>query len=129
VKADKYIIKDGIAVPCYDLHIWGSWYDKNRHKYHKSTRILNIRVSTIFLGLDHSWNDEPVLWETMIFDDTNAHRTGNWETDIFPEDLGQWRFSDMNEAYKFHGEKVREFRSKQKGVEKSVSELTRTVQA
>ena len=28
----------------------------------------DIRVSTVFLGLDHSWNSkELVLWETMIF--------------------------------------------------------------
>ena len=27
-----------------------------------------VRVSTVFLGLDHSWrSDKPVLWETMIF--------------------------------------------------------------
>ncbi len=27
-------------------------------------------VSTVFLGLDHGWglSDEPVLWETMVFD-------------------------------------------------------------
>ena len=28
----------------------------------------NISVSTVFLGLDHSWNNKGlVLWETMIF--------------------------------------------------------------
>lgn len=27
-----------------------------------------VRVSTVFLGLNHAWNDEePVLFETMIF--------------------------------------------------------------
>ena len=27
-----------------------------------------VRVSTVFLGLDHAWDsDIPVLWETMIF--------------------------------------------------------------
>ena len=28
----------------------------------------DVRVSTVFLGLDHAWNSKtPVLWETMIF--------------------------------------------------------------
>jgi hypothetical protein len=28
----------------------------------------SIFISTVFLGLDHSWNSEiPILWETMIF--------------------------------------------------------------
>jgi len=29
----------------------------------------DVRVSTVFLGLDHSWlgYGKPVLWETMIF--------------------------------------------------------------
>lgn len=28
----------------------------------------DVRVSTVFLGLDHAWNSSiPVLWETMIF--------------------------------------------------------------
>jgi hypothetical protein len=28
----------------------------------------DVRVSTVFLGLDHGWNSKtPVLWETMIF--------------------------------------------------------------
>lgn len=32
----------------------------------------DVRVSTMFLGLDHSWNSKtPVLWETMIFGGEN----------------------------------------------------------
>lgn len=30
--------------------------------------IGDVIVSTVFLGLDHSWDGEiPVLWETMVF--------------------------------------------------------------
>lgn len=33
--------------------------------------IDGVRISTVFLGMDHSWSNkpghEPVLWETMIF--------------------------------------------------------------
>jgi hypothetical protein len=35
----------------------------------KRDEIDDITVSTVFLGLDHSWTPggKPVLWETMIF--------------------------------------------------------------
>lgn len=46
-----------------------SWMDKNPEKKAvKQEYIDNVKVSTVFLGLDHAWNsDIPVLWETMIF--------------------------------------------------------------
>ena len=32
----------------------------------------DVRVSTVFLGLNHSWNGgKPILWETMIFGGIN----------------------------------------------------------
>lgn len=32
----------------------------------------DVRVSTVFLGLDHCWNGgKPILWETMIFGGVN----------------------------------------------------------
>lgn len=34
----------------------------------RRTRINRILISTVFLGLDHSWGEgAPVLWETMVF--------------------------------------------------------------
>jgi hypothetical protein len=45
------------------------WMEKNKHKkFVKREHIGDIFISTVFLGLDHSWNSHlPVLWETMIF--------------------------------------------------------------
>ena len=32
----------------------------------------DVRVSTVFLGLDHGWSgSKPILWETMIFGGEN----------------------------------------------------------
>jgi hypothetical protein len=32
----------------------------------------DVRVSTVFLGVDHAWNSSiPILWETMIFGGEN----------------------------------------------------------
>jgi hypothetical protein len=45
------------------------WEEANpTKKAVKQENVGDIRISTVFLGLDHAWNsDVPVLWETMIF--------------------------------------------------------------
>lgn len=46
------------------------WEEANPEKRAvKQEDFGNIRISTVFLGLDHSWRDDrgPLLWETMIF--------------------------------------------------------------
>ena len=50
-----------------DLLKWAVWYET--HKRHLGNdRVDDVRVSTIFLGLDHSFvEDSPVLWKTMVF--------------------------------------------------------------
>jgi hypothetical protein len=47
----------------------GEWLEENpERKAVKQEHIDDVFISTVFLGLDHSWNsDIPVLWETMIF--------------------------------------------------------------
>lgn len=68
----KYILDDnGRPVPEPDLYKWGAWFedDDNRRVRHDTCTDISIRVSTVFLGLDHSFSDavDPILWETMIF--------------------------------------------------------------
>ena len=45
--------------------------------------IGDLRVSTVFLGMDHSWGDgPPILFETMIFggpNDQHQDRCSTWE--------------------------------------------------
>jgi hypothetical protein len=43
---------------------------RSRVRYNELTDLNGneVRVSTVFLGLDHAWKSPiPVLWETMIF--------------------------------------------------------------
>lgn len=65
----QYILDErGEPVPEADLRKWGAWMETaSRHV--GDTRIGVTRVSTVFLGLDHSFGDEPgpVLWETIVF--------------------------------------------------------------
>ena len=49
--------------------VWG-WRDDNqdRVRLRRETVSEDVDVSTVFLSMDHSWdNGAPVLWETMIF--------------------------------------------------------------
>ena len=50
----------------------------------------NVRVSTVFLGIDHNYNSdkEPLLFETMIF----GGALDQW----------QWRYSTWEEAEVTH---------------------------
>lgn len=51
------------------------------------------RVSTVFLGFDHNWGgDQPVLFETMIFDG--------------PYDQHMWRYHTYDEALTGHNKVV-----------------------
>jgi len=63
----KYILVNRVPVPCPDLMKWGRFM-QDADRYVAETMIDGIRVSTVFLGLDHNWGgDPPVLFETMIF--------------------------------------------------------------
>ena len=67
--ANKYILNDeGKPVLEPDLIKWSRWFEKaDRHA--GSEWIGEVRVSTVFLGLDHNYDHEgcPILWETMVF--------------------------------------------------------------
>jgi hypothetical protein len=75
LRCDKYILNhQGEPEPCPDLLKWGLWFESAERRVcadldegneQDGTRVY---VSTVFLGLDHSFGDgPPVLWETMVF--------------------------------------------------------------
>lgn len=78
---DKFILKDHEPVPA-TLMEWAAWYEKaDRHV--AKTETANGEVSTVFLGLDHSFGGgPPMLFETMIFggsQDQYQERCSTWE--------------------------------------------------
>ena len=64
----KYTLDDqGNPVLEHDLMKWAAWLEKSDRIIAKDM-IDDVRVSTVFLGLDHSFGDgPPLLFETMIF--------------------------------------------------------------
>lgn len=69
---DKYILDDkGEPVRERDLYAWARWYEMSwpaRRVAHE--KFGRYTISTVFLGLDHSFNDgPPLLWESTAFQD------------------------------------------------------------
>ena len=61
-----YILDGKTPVPCFDITKWGS--QSNGDKIVGKDQFGDVSVSTVFLGMDHSFNGgTPVLFETMIF--------------------------------------------------------------
>jgi hypothetical protein len=60
---------DGRPVPEPDLLKWAMWFGhSHQSRILQQDHIGDAFVSTVFLGLDHSFSEgPPVLWETMIF--------------------------------------------------------------
>lgn len=59
-------------VPCDDVLTWGKWFGQPVNRHLADDTINGCRISTVFLGLDHSFGSgQPVLWETMIFGGTH----------------------------------------------------------
>lgn len=64
----RYILVDGEAVPSDDLMEWARWMGEADRSVAR-TLVGSSSVSTVFLGLDHSFSmgGPPVLWETAVF--------------------------------------------------------------
>lgn len=79
---DKYILKGKKAIPECDLLKWAKWFETAK-KHVANDFIGKVRVSTVFLGLNHNFGvGEPILFETMIFGgkhDEYQERYCTWE--------------------------------------------------
>lgn len=66
--SDKYILdENNNPIPEPDLMKWGKWLQTAK-RHVADDEANDVRVSTVFLGLDHSFGQgPPILYETMIF--------------------------------------------------------------
>lgn len=80
--SDKYILDGKKAVPEPNLMKWAQWFE-SADRVVKQEMIGDVKVSTVFLGLDHSFGEGgPMLFETMIFGgkhDEDQDRCSTWE--------------------------------------------------
>ena len=89
-----------IPVKCDDLITWERWFETADRVVGK-TFIGRLVVSTVFLGIDHSFGlGEPILFETMVFEGHGEY---------------QKRYSTWEEAEEGHRRIVREIINKKDG--------------
>ena len=77
-----YILKGRNPIKCTDLIEWTKQLGTKDRKVQLS-QFGEVKVSTVFLGLDHSFGvGEPLLFETMIFGgehDSYQKRYSTWD--------------------------------------------------
>lgn len=63
-----YFLEGKNIIPCDSVEEWAAKF-QNKTKRVAETQIGIFRVSTVFLGVDHSFQDDadPILFETMVF--------------------------------------------------------------
>lgn len=73
--------KNHRPVPCPSLMKWGRWLEAQWNRRVDDTILPNgYRVSTIFLGLDHSFGEgPPLIFESMTFPGYDQERYSTWE--------------------------------------------------
>jgi hypothetical protein len=80
---DKYILQGTTPVLEPDLMNWARWFETADRHVAETWVTPDVRVSTVFLGLDHQWsNGPPLLFETMCFhagDGREQWRCSTWE--------------------------------------------------
>jgi hypothetical protein len=79
--SDTYILKGHEPVPEPDIIAWGRWFHTaDRHV--RDTARDDVRVSTVFLGVDHGFGGPKELFETMLFvngADHGVERYSTWD--------------------------------------------------
>ena len=80
--SEYYILDDNNnPIPSTDVAAW-VWKEANRDRMRVGkTLVGNAEVSTVFMTLDHGWNGELEVFETMIFGgdrDGECYRYATW---------------------------------------------------
>lgn len=69
-----------------DLHTWAARFESpdayNEYKRIGDDERNGVRVSTVWLGLNHNWGDgPPLIFETMVFGGDHDEEQWRWSTE------------------------------------------------
>lgn len=84
-RAHFWTLNGRVPEACTDVLRWAMWFETaDRHVAETELADGAIRISTVFLGIDHNFAHlgPPILYETMIFGGTHnesMHRYTSWE--------------------------------------------------
>lgn len=103
-----YILLPNHTTVEVDLMEWAQWYQTaDRHVGDTTTQLY--RISTVFLGLDHSWGrGPPMLFETMVFE-REGYESPLLKGFIVHDDLDCVRYSTWDDAEAGHQATVRRY--------------------
>lgn len=93
----EYVLVDKKPVVTHDIRKWGEFM-KSKDRIVAQDHVRHYLVSTVFLGIDHSFGSgEPLLFETMVFDENTKHEMFGQE---FSESLDNYqeRYHTWEEA-------------------------------
>ena len=77
----NYILEGHKPVKVDDILTWGKWFETADRHVAKTTVNDEVNVSTVFLGMDHSFGGgAPLLFETMIFGGEHDQYQDRYET-------------------------------------------------
>jgi hypothetical protein len=89
--SDKYILDGRNPIPCADFMTRARWFETSDRHVAK-TDLGDVRVSTVFVGLDRSFGDgPPLVFETMIFG-------GPFDQDKYQERCSTWEEAEAQHA-------------------------------
>jgi len=114
---DLYYILEGHKAVPVDLMTWAEWFEKNNGNRHVADETIEgVRISTVFLGLDHAYGGgPPMIFETMVFDgplDQEQDRCSTWEEAeathakmkervVMARSRGDWNKVNTTSSFKF----------------------------
>lgn len=81
--SDKFILEGRTPKPCHDIMEWARWFE-TADRIVAQDNVGDVRISTVFLGIDHRFGDDgpPLIFETMIFGgahDQHQTRASTWD--------------------------------------------------
>ncbi len=65
--SEKYILDGHNPRRVDDVIEWAKWYENADRRVALTEIAEGVKVSTVFLGLNHSWNGGLEIFETMVF--------------------------------------------------------------
>lgn len=97
-----YTLLGKVAVPCDDHLEWALWFNTAERRIAR-TIVGPMTVSTVFLGMDHGFDGDPLLFETMIFngdaEDIYVTRCSTWgEAEAMHTTAVSWAEARLSEA-------------------------------
>ncbi len=109
---DKATLDDaGNVVPEPDLLVWAEWFEQNPDKRRVVLTEFDsgLRVSTVFLGLNHSWGYGPDQWFEMMAFAPKQEKEIFGRRRMIGEEMYCQRYATIEEARAGHARAVKLF--------------------